>query len=61
MRATVILHVRKEYVAQVSLAEDGDMIEAFASDRTDQPFSMPILPWRSRRGWSDAPWREAAV
>ena len=29
MRATVILHVRKEYVAQVSLAEDDDMIKAF--------------------------------
>jgi hypothetical protein len=52
--ATVILHVRKEYVAEVSLAEDDDMIKAFASDRTDQPFSMPILPWRSRRGWSVA-------
>jgi hypothetical protein len=39
-------------VAQVSLAEDDDMIKAFPSDRADQPFSMSILPWRSRRGWS---------
>jgi hypothetical protein len=36
----------------VSLAEDDDMIKAFPSDRADQPFSMSILPWRSRRGWS---------
>ena len=34
------------------LAEDDDMIKAFPSDRADQPFSMSILPWRSRRGWS---------
>ena len=33
------------------LAEDDDMIKAFPSDRADQPFSMSILPWRSRRGW----------
>ena len=38
-------------MAQVSLAEHDDMIKAFPSDRADQPFSMPILPWRSRRGW----------
>jgi hypothetical protein len=52
--AIVILHIRKEYVAQVSLAEDDDMIKAFPSDRADQPFSMSILPWRSWRGWSVA-------
>ena len=50
-RAVVIRHVRKEYVAQVSLAEDDDMIKTFPSDRADQPFGMSILPWRSRRGW----------
>jgi hypothetical protein len=41
-------------VAQVSLAEDDDMIKAFPSDRADQPFSMSILPWRSWPGWSVA-------
>jgi hypothetical protein len=49
--AIVIQHVRQEYVAQVSLAEDDDIIKAFPSDRADQPFSMSILPWRSWRGW----------
>jgi hypothetical protein len=38
-------------MAQVSLAEHHDMIKTFAPDRTDQPFSMSILPWRSRRRW----------
>ena len=50
--AVVILHIREEYLAQVSLTEYDDMIKAFPSDRTDQPFSMSILPWRSRRRWS---------
>jgi hypothetical protein len=35
----------------MSLAEHDDMIKTFAPDRTDQPFSMSILPWRSRRRW----------
>jgi hypothetical protein len=49
--AIIILHVRVEHMAQVSLAEHDDMIKTFPSDRADQPFSMSILPWRSRRGW----------
>jgi hypothetical protein len=36
----------------MSLAEHDDMIKTFAPDRTDQPFSLSILPWRSRRRWS---------
>ena len=35
----------------MSLAEYDDMVKTFAPDRTDQPFSMPVLPWRSRRRW----------
>ena len=50
--AVVIVHVREQQVAQMSLAEHHDMIKTFPPDRTDQPFSMPILPWRSRRRWS---------
>ena len=37
-------------MAQVSFAEDDDMIKTFPSDRTNQSFRMSILPWRSRRG-----------
>ena len=50
-RAIVIRHVREEDVAQVSLAEDDDMIKAFPSDRTDQPFNVAVLPGRLWRGW----------
>jgi hypothetical protein len=32
--AIVILHIREKYVAQMSLAKDDDMIEAFPSYRT---------------------------
>ena len=38
-------------MAQVSFAEDDDMIKTFPSDRTNQSFRMSILPWRSRCGW----------
>jgi hypothetical protein len=31
-------------VAQVSFAEDDDMIKTFLSDRANQSFRMPILP-----------------
>jgi hypothetical protein len=52
--AIVIVHIREKYVAQVSLAEDDDMIEAFPSYRANQAFNMSILPWRPWRGWSVA-------
>ena len=50
--AVIIVRVRTKYVTQMPLAEHHDMIKTFAPDRTDQPFSMSILPWRSRRRWS---------
>ena len=34
------------------LAKYDDMVEAFSSDRADQPFTITVLPWRSRRGWT---------
>ena len=30
--------------AQMGLAEDDDVIEAFPAERTDQSFCMPVLP-----------------
>jgi hypothetical protein len=42
----VVRHVRED-VAQAALAEDNDMIKAFPSDRADQPFNVPDLPWVS--------------
>jgi hypothetical protein len=32
------------------LAEYDDMVKAVASDRADHPFTISVLPWRSRRG-----------
>src|SRR5215472_14318921 len=34
-----------QQMAQVTFAEHHDMIEALASDRSDQPFNMTVLPW----------------
>jgi hypothetical protein len=39
-------------VTKVSFAQDDDMNDAFPADRTDQPFSMSILPRGARRRWS---------
>src|ERR1035437_10281935 len=33
------------------LAKHDNMVKAFLSDRADQPLTISILPWRSRRGW----------
>ena len=33
------------------LAKHDSMVKAFLLDRADQPFTIAILPWRSRCGW----------
>jgi len=38
-------------MAKMPLAEHDNMVQAIASDRTDRPFTISILPRRSRRGW----------
>src|SRR5450631_1133389 len=45
----VITHVRQQYVTEVSLAQDDNVVKAFPSDRTDQPFSICVLPRGARR------------
>ena len=40
----VIFHVREQHVTEVALAEYNNMVKAFPADRTDQPFSISILP-----------------
>ena len=52
-RAIVIFHVRQQQVTEVALAEHDNVVEAFPSDRTDQSFGIPVLPWR--------PWRRRLV
>src|SRR5271169_2545061 len=48
----VIFHIRQQYVTKMSFAQDDDMIDAFPADRTDQPFSISVLPRGTRRSWS---------
>jgi hypothetical protein len=52
MRASVVVIslVRSQQVAKVPLAEHNDMVKAIPSDRTDEPFRISVLPWRS---WCD--------
>src|SRR4051794_25643996 len=47
--AIVVTRVRAQHVTQMALADDDHMIEAFATDRTDHPFVIAVLPGRSRR------------
>jgi hypothetical protein len=37
-------------MAEMPLPEHDNMVQAIASDRTDRPFTISILPRRSRRG-----------
>src|SRR5258708_5194351 len=50
----VIFHVTEQQVTEVALAEYNQVVKAFPSDRTDQPFSISILPRGTRRRWSVA-------
>jgi hypothetical protein len=56
MRASPILifHVTEQQATEVALAEYNNVVKAFPSDRTDQPFSISILPRGARRRWSIA-------
>jgi len=39
-------------MTKMPLAKYDNMVKAVAPNRTDQPFTISILPWRSRGGWS---------
>ena len=62
-RFIVVGRIICQQMAQVSFAEHHDMVEAFASDRSDQPFNMTILPWRAwrRSAGRECPWLAAGV
>src|SRR3954447_17847565 len=45
----VVFRIRAEHMAQMSLAEDEDVIKALPADQADQPFGTAVLPRRSRR------------
>jgi hypothetical protein len=48
----VVRGVRSEDPTQVRLAEHHHVVEAFASDRADEPLGMSVLPGRSARALS---------
>src|ERR1700737_2786669 len=50
----VIIHVRQQNGTGASPAEHNNVVKAFPSDRTDQPFSICVLPRGTRRCWSVA-------
>src|ERR1700738_2963431 len=45
----VIFHVTEQQVTEVAFSEYNDVIKAFPANRTDQPFSISILPRGARR------------
>src|SRR6266403_1605630 len=50
----IIFQVRQQYVTEVPLSEHNNVVKAFPSDRTDQPFGTSILPRGAWRRWSVA-------
>ena len=38
-------------MAKMPLAEHDNVVKTLPPDRTDRPLTIPVLPWRSRRGW----------
>src|SRR5882672_1784518 len=38
-------------MAKMPLAEHDNAVKTFPPDRTDRPFTISVLPRRSRRGW----------
>ena len=49
-RAVIVAEVIAKTTPQVSLVEDDDVVEEFASDGTDHELGEGILPGRARRG-----------
>ena len=45
----VIFHVTEQQMTEMALAEYDNVVKAFPADRTDQPFSISILPRGARR------------
>src|SRR3979490_507571 len=53
MRASrvIIGRVRSQQMAKMPLAEHDNVVKTFPPDRTDRPFTISVLPRRSRCGW----------
>src|ERR1700746_38580 len=49
-RLIVVGRVRSQQMAKMPLAEHDNVVKTFPADRTDRPFTIPVLPRRSRGG-----------
>src|ERR1700759_1867293 len=47
----IVARVRSQQIAKMPLAEHDNVVKTFPPDRADRPFTIPVLPRRSRRGW----------
>src|ERR1700757_3880645 len=50
-RLVIVARVRSQQMAKMPLAEHDNEVKTFPADRTDRPFTISVLPRRSRRGW----------
>src|SRR5713101_4188736 len=50
----IIIQIRQQHMSEVPLSEHNNVVKAFPSDRTDQPFGISILPRGAWRRWSVA-------
>jgi hypothetical protein len=50
-RLIIVIHIRQQHMAKMPLAEHNNVVKAFPSDRTNQPFSISVLPRGTRRCW----------
>jgi hypothetical protein len=44
-----IIHVARKDVAKVLFARHHNVVQAFPTERADQPFGVAVLPWRACR------------
>src|ERR1700687_6358298 len=47
----IVARVRSQQMAKMPLAEHDNVVKTLPPDRTDRPFTIPVLPRRSRGGW----------
>jgi hypothetical protein len=44
-RAIVVVGIGAQHAAQMHLAEDDQVVQAFPPYRADQSLDVPVLPW----------------
>src|SRR5258707_14665949 len=49
--AVVIVRIVFQNPTQMFLAQDNDVVQTLAPDRSDQPFGKAVLPGRGRSNW----------